>query len=163
MTKLPKLLENTSGNTTGGAIIPFANFAPKQTIESMEKLMSDSKNHFEKFKSEATTTSRQGFEACVKSGSLLTKGMEEYVKTLMGIAQASAERQGEAFKKLLSCKTLNEVTETQNKIAQDNFEELMQTATKLSEISIKLATDVLEPISSEVSKSVQKATDSMAA
>jgi phasin family protein len=99
----------------------------------------------------------------VKSGGLFTKGMEEYMKTVMGIAQASAERQGEAFKKLLSCKTLNEVTEAQNKIAQDNFEELMQTATKLSEIGIKLATEVLEPISSEVSKNVQKATDSMAA
>lgn len=151
----------TSGTT--GSIVPFANFANPQSLESMEKIMSTSKNHFEKIKSEATTSGRQGMEACVKSGTVLAQGMEQYFKTLTGIVQASAERQGEAFKQLLACKTLNELTETQNKIAQENFEELMQTATKLSEISIKIATEVFEPINEEVSKNVKKASEAIAA
>lgn len=125
--------------------------------------MSNSKNHFEKLKSDATTTGRQGLEAVAKSGTILAQGLEQYIKTYITIAQASAERQSEAFKQLLSCKTLNEVTEAQNKMAQDNFEELMQTATKLSEIGIKLATEVFEPISNEVTKTVKKASESLAA
>ena len=145
------------------SIIPFANFAAPQSLESMEKIMTSSKDQFEKFKTDATTSGRQGLEALNKSGALLAKGMEEYFKTITGIAQASAERQGEAFKQLLACKTLNEVTEAQNKLAQDNFEELMQTATKLSEITIKIANEVLEPINEEVSKNVKKASEAVAA
>lgn len=150
-------------NGKESSIIPFANFAAPQSLESMEKIMSTSKNHFEKFKTDATASSRQGLEAMVKSGTLLAQGMEQYIKTVVGIAQSSAERQGEAFKQLLACKTLNEVTEAQNKLAQDNFEELMQTATKLSEIGIKIATEVLEPINEEVSKNVKKASEAVAA
>ncbi len=153
----------TSGGKVESSIIPFANFAAPQSLESMEKIMSTSKNHFEKIKSDATATSRQGLEACAKSGTILAQGVEQYIKTFVTLAQASAERQSEAFKQLLACKTLNEVTEAQNKLAQDNFEELMQTATKLSEISIKIATEVFEPISNEVTKTVKKASESLAA
>ena len=143
-----------------GSIVPFA--AP-QTFDSMEKIMSNSKDKFEKIKSDATASGRQGMEACIKSGTVMAQGMEQYFKTAMALAQSSAERQGEAFKQLLACKTLNEVTETQNRIAQDNFEEMMQAATKLSEISIKIATDVFEPISEEINKGVKKASEAMAA
>ena len=143
-----------------GSIVPFA--AP-QTFDSMEKIMSNSKDKFEKIKSDATQSSRQGMEACVKSGTVMAQGMEQYFKTAIALVQSSAERQGEAFKQLLACKTLNEVTETQNRIAQENFEEMMQAATKLSEISIKIATEVFEPITEELNKNVKKATEAMAA
>ncbi len=150
--------------STGGSIVPFTNFAADpQSFQSMEKLMNTSKDQFEKLKSDATTTSRQGIEALTKSGTILTQGLEQFFKTCMSIAQTSAERQSEAFKQLLSCKTLNEFTEAQNKFAQQSFDELMQNATKLSEISIKLATDVFEPINDEVSKGIKKASENLAA
>ncbi len=145
------------------SIIPFANFANTQSLESMEKIMNTSKDQFEKFKTDATESGRQGFEAIMKSGSVFAQGFEQYIKTCADIAQSTAERQSEAFKQLLSCKTLNEVAETQNKIAQDNFEQIMQTASKLSEITIKLTQEALEPINEEVSKNVKKASESMAA
>ena len=159
------MTKDNKGQNNKGSIVPFpfANFADTQSLESMEKIMSTSKNNFDKFKSEATTSGKQGMEACVKSGTVLAQGLETYYKTLFGIAQASAERQGEAFKQLLACKTLNEVTEAQNKLAQDNFEEVMQSLSKLSEITIKIATDVFEPINEEVSKNVKKASDALAA
>lgn len=156
-----KAAANKSANNSVSSIVPFTNFTPNS--ESMETLMSTTKDTFEKFKNEAANTSRQGFEACAKSGNVLVQGAEQFFKTYVSIAQASAERQGEAFKQLLACKTLNEVTETQNKIAQDNFEELMQATTKLSEISIKIATEVFEPINEEVSKTIKKASEKVAA
>lgn len=151
----------SAGNPTVSSIVPFTNFTPNS--QSMETLMSTTKDTFEKFKSEATSSSRQGLEALSKSGAVMTQGFEQFFKTYVAIAQASAERQGEAFKQLLACKTLNEVTEAQNKMAQDNFEELMQATTKLSEISIKIATEVFEPINEEVSKNVKKASEKVAA
>ncbi len=141
------------------SIIPFN----PQSLESMEKIMTTSKDHFEKFKNEATESSRQGFEAVMKSGSVFAQGFEQYIKTVTEIAQSAAERQSEALKQLMACKTLSEVAETQNKIAQDNFEQIMQTASKLSEITIKLTQEAMEPINEEVSKSVKKASESMAA
>lgn len=155
--------KNSKSSGKESSIIPFANFAPPQSLESMEKIMSTSKNNFEKFKTDATASSKQGFEALVKSGTVFAQGMEQYIKTVTEIVQNSAERQGEAFKQLLTCKTLNEVTETQNKIAQDNFEEVMQAATKLSEVAIKIATEAFEPINEEVNKNVKKASESLAA
>ena len=152
-----------SNNMKGRSVIPFTNPDATQTFNSMEKMMNTGKEQFERMKSEATATSRQGMEAMVRSSTLLAQGMEQYFKTIVGIAQSSAERQGAAFKQLMTCKTMNEVSETQNKIAQDNFEELMQTATKLSEISIKIATEVFEPINEEITKNVGKATEAAAA
>lgn len=150
-----------SADSSVSSIVPFTNFNPNS--ESMETFMNTTKDTFEKFKNDAASTSRQGFEACAKSGNVLAQGMEQWFKTCVSLAQNSAERQGEAFKQLLACKTLNEVTETQNKIAQDNFEELMQATTKLSEISIKIATEVFEPINEEVSKNIKKASEKVAA
>ncbi|PZP56579.1 MAG: phasin family domain-containing protein [Micavibrio aeruginosavorus] len=156
--------KNTKTNLgKDSSIIPFANFANPQSLESMEKIMNTNKDHFEKFKTEAATSGRQGFEAVMKSGSVFAQGFEQYIKTVTEIAQNAAERQSEAFKQLMACKTLNEVAETQNKIAQDNFEQIMQTASKLSEITIKITQEALEPINEEVSKSVKKASESMAA
>jgi phasin family protein len=140
-----------------GAAQSFGNF------ESMEQMMNTSKNQYEKITSEAANSSRQSLEACMKSSTVLMKGIEQIMKTCMTIAQESTERNSETVKGLMACKTLNEMMEAQNKIAQQNFDDLMAAATKLSEISIKVSNEVLEPINEQVSKSIKKASESMAA
>lgn len=154
----------SKGNAS--SVVPFAllgDTASTKSFESMEKIMSNSKNQYEKMSADATNASRQGVEAITKSCNILAKGTEQMMKTCMQIAQQSAERNGEAFKTLLACKTLNELTEVQNRIAQENFDEAMTATTKLSEMAIKISTDVFEPINDQVSQSIKKASDAMAA
>ena len=78
-----------------------------------------------------------------------------------------SRRTPKPFKSLMSCKTLNELTETQTRLAQDSFDNFISNAAKLSEMSVKLATEAFEPINSQMSKtmskSAKKTMDSMAA
>lgn len=134
-----------------------------ETTKIMEKLMTDTKAQYEKITNEAAASGKEGFDAILKSTNIWMKGSEDLFKTYMSFAQDTASKNSEAFKTLLSCKNLNELTEVQNKLAQESFDGFMAGATKLSELSVKLATEALEPINDQVSKTIRKATDSVAA
>lgn len=121
------------------------------------------KANFEKLTSDAAVSSKEHMDAFVKCGTLLSKGSEELVKTYMGLIQNSAEKSAEGVKALMACKTLNELTETQNKLAQDSFETYMSGVTKLSELTVKLANSSLEPINAQFTKSMKKASEAAAA
>lgn len=125
--------------------------------------MSTSKNQYEKISADASAVSRQGVEAIMKSCNVMAKGVEQMLKACAEMAQESAERNGQAFKTLLAAKTLHELTEIQNRIAQENFDEAMTASTKLSELAIKISTEIFEPINDQVSKSIKKASEAMAA
>ncbi len=136
--------------------------AQKQARNSIKKtektIMNATTNkQFEKFTQDAANLGQEQVEAFVKSGTILAKGLEDILKTYVSIAQSSAEKSQEAAKTIFACKTLNEFTEAQSKLAQDSFEDFMSSATKLSELSIKVATESLEPINDQVGKAMKKA------
>lgn len=118
---------------------------------------------FDNFAKEAAEMSREYSEACVKSGTILMKGMEDFVGVVMSIAQSSAEKQAQFIKEAMSSKTINEFAEVQNKIAQANFDDFMAGATKLTEIGTKLLTDSAEPVNAQIGKAIKKASESVAA
>ncbi len=118
---------------------------------------------FDQLAQEATEAGREGFEAFVKSGTIFAKGFEDLIKTAANLSQDAAEKQAEFAKQLMSSKTLNEFAETQNKIAQANFDQFMSGATKLSEMSVKVLSEGSEPINAQLNKTMQKANKAMAA
>jgi len=131
--------------------------------KAMEKIMTQSKTQFDTLTKDATELSRDHVEACIKSSTIFAKGCEDMMRTMMSLAQSAAERQGKFVKEALNSKTLNEWTEVQNKIAQTNFDEFMSSATKMTEMSVKVLNDSVEPINAQMTKGIQKATKSMAA
>lgn len=118
---------------------------------------------FDQLAQDAADAGREGFEAFVKSGTIFAKGFEDLIKTAANLSQDAAEKQAEYAKQLMASKTLNEFAETQNKIAQANFDQFMAGATKLSEMSVKVLSDGSEPINAQVNKAMQKANKTMAA
>lgn len=125
--------------------------------------MNSSKNQFEKLTNEAQSVSRHSVEALVKCGTVLSKGCEQWMKIATQMSQESWEKSSENLKALMACKTITELTEAQNKLAQQSFEDMMQCATRLSELSIKICTEAFEPINDQLAKSIKKASESMAA
>ncbi|MCB1532041.1 MAG: phasin family protein [Alphaproteobacteria bacterium] len=121
----------------------------------METTMAQTTKQFEEFLKGSNTASRESYEAFVKSGTIFAKGFEEIVRASMQLAQDSAQKQTQYMKEVLGVKTLNEFTETQNKIAQANFDDFMSNATKISEMSVKLLTEASEPINEQVAKTSQ--------
>lgn len=140
-----------------------AAFAAKPAHKEMEKIMTKSKNQFDQFTKEASSASKESVDAFVKSGTIFAKGFEEIIRETMSFAQTAAEKQMQFAKEAMSTKTINEFSEIQNKIAQTNFDDFMSTATKITELGTKVLTEAIEPINSQVTKSVQKATDAVAA
>lgn len=144
----------------------FADFRPLKDFhptQAMETLMTKSKENMEKLSNEAAAIGKESMDAWMKSGSIFMKGYEDMFKTCLNIAQKTAEKNGEAFKTLLACKTVNEYAEVQNRLAQQGFDDFMTGATKISELGIKLASEGFAPINDQVSKAVKKASDAVAA
>lgn len=132
-------------------------------IKEMETIMTQSKAQFEQFTKEAADLNREGVDAFVKSSQIFAKGFEEIIKQSVAVAQASAEKQAAFLKEAMSSKTINEFSDVQNKIAQTNFDDFMSGATKITELSTKVLSEAAEPINNQVTKSVQKASDAVAA
>lgn len=137
--------------------------AQTENIKTMEKMMTKGQAQFDQMAKDAANNSKENMDAVVKSSNIFMKGFEDLTKTYVSWAQTSAEKNAKAFKTLMGAKTLNEFTDTQNKIAQQNFDDFMTGATKISELSVKVATEAFEPINDQMAKSIKSATDTMAA
>ena len=119
---------------------------------------------FETFTTEATDAGKEQMEALVQSGNIAVKGFESIFKSYMSLAQSATEKNTQAFKTLMGCKTLDELKEAQSGLAQQgNLDEWISDTTKLSEQCVKVMTEAFEPLNSQVNKAVKKAGESVAA
>lgn len=128
----------------------------KLPFDSMESTMSNYKDQYEKMGEEAQNFMRQNAESCSKTSQSFAKGAEKMMKTIAEVAQESAQRNSESFKALMACRTINEFAEAQNKMMQQNFDDAMSTATKLSEMAIKICNEAVEPINGQMAKAMKK-------
>ena len=112
---------------------------------------------YTKMSQEAANASRESVEAMIKSGTIWAKGVEEIMKTAASLTQTAAEKQAQLAKDLMTCKSLNEFAEKQNKVAQASFDDLMANSTKLSEMSVKLLNDASAPLNAQMTKAMSAA------
>ncbi len=134
--------------------------------QAMESIMAQGKTNMDKMTQDAAVMGREGMDALMKSGTTLAKGYENILRTMMSLAQNSVEKQSKYVKEALGAKTLNEWTEISNKIAQSNFDDFMSGTTKITEMSVKVMSEVTEPlnnqmtkVNNQMSKGLKKATD----
>lgn len=124
--------------------------------KTMEDIMTNGKNPFDKMSQDAAKLYKENQDALTESGRIYAKHLEGITQYLTGLTQEAVEKNTEAFKSLWGCKTLQELTETQSKLAQENFDDFMAGATKLSELSVKLAAETFEPLNDQFTKTFQK-------
>jgi len=139
-------------------------FANGNVVKTMENVMTKTQKQYEEqaqkaFQSmgEAANWGKDHFDAMMKSGSIWAKGCEEMMKTCMSMAQTSMEKSQDVGKELMACKTLNELAETNNKLAQKSFDDLITTTTKLSEMAMKVANEASEPLNKMMNQAMEKA------
>lgn len=153
----------TNPGTADADVYQFSAFTSQNAKETMEKIMTQSKTKFEKITCDMGSCSKEQMDALLESGNIFMKGYEDVMKAMVNLAQGTAERHSRAFKTLLGCRTVTELTETQNRLAQESFDDFMGGMTKLSEITVRVATDAFEPLNEQLGKSLRKATESVAA
>jgi len=151
----------SKSQSQGSAFKPaFLNFTTNPT---METVMAQGKASIDKLTQDAASMSLESMDAVMKSSTTFAKGYENILRTTMSLVQSSAEKQTKFIKEALSAKTLNEWTEVQNKMVQANFDDFMSSATKITEMSVKMMSEVSEPLNNQMTKGLKKATQGLAA
>jgi len=100
---------------------------------------------------------KAGFEAWMKTTNIWMDGTQTLWKTCNDMTTAAREQQAQAMKQFMSCKTLNDMTETSTRVAQETMEQAMTNATALSEKTIKVCMDTMEPMNDTITKGFQTA------
>ena len=125
--------------------------------QSVEQAVAATKEQVEKASNAALKSyddfavyNKEAVDAYVKAGNVMTKGMEDLGKTLFAFAQSQAESNVSA------AKTLNDVVEIQSDLARSQFDAFVAESTKVSEMSLKVANETVEPIQAQFTVVVEK-------
>lgn len=92
----------------------------------------------------------ENLEACVECGTIAAKGVEELGTKVMSFTQASIEADLAAAKDILAAKTLHEAIDLQTSFAQARLERMTNETAKLGELSMRLASQAMEPLRSRL-------------
>lgn len=122
------------------------------TKEQVEKV---SQNAFKTYE-ELTALNKDTVDALVQSSSVVAKGVESLSRAFLAFAQTSLEHSVSTAKALLAVKTLREAVDLQSEFAKSSFDSLVAEATKASELSVKVANEAIQPLSSHVNTVVSK-------
>lgn len=106
---------------------------------------------------------KDGVDAFVKAGEVFAKGAEELGKVCLDLAQESAAANAEAVSAMLAVKSVDELVALQNELARKVFDRSVAESTRISEMSMKIANETLEPIQAQVTVAVEKALKPLAA
>ncbi len=95
------------------------------------------------------TVGQENFEACVKCGTIVAKGVETLGNEVMTFTQANIEADLAAAKDIMTAKTLREAIDLQTDFAQARLERMTSETAKLGELSMRLASQAFEPFRSQ--------------
>ncbi len=138
--------------------------AMKASTEGYEQALNVTKEQVEKaseafFKSydEMSAMNKEGVDAFVKAGEVLTKGAESLGKAYFDFAQASAEASVEATKAMMAAKTVKDFVDIQSDFARTSFDNFLSESTRLSEMSVKVANEAFDPLKAQFNTGFEKA------
>lgn len=95
-------------------------------------------------------------EAIVESGKIATKGVEALGQGAAEYGRLSFEKASAAMKSLAAVKSPTEFFQLQSELLSSNFDSFAKESAKASEAMLKLAGDVVQPLSTRVSVVTEK-------
>jgi phasin family protein len=139
--------------------------AASDTVEqAVEQAVEVAKEQVEKASVAATqgygdfaALQKEAFDALVRSSEILARGAEALGKEYFAFAKDSATANSEAAKALLTARSLQEVVDLQSKMVRTNFDKSVDESGKLSEMSLKIASEAFEPLQKQISVAVEAA------
>ena len=133
----------------------------KASTESYEQAYNMTKDQMEKASKsliqgydELTEMTQKNVEAFMKAGNIWAKGYEDLGKAYFSFAQEAAECSAEVAKAMMKAKTLQDVIDVHTDYAKKRFDHLVAEGTKMSEMSVKVATDAMQPLQQQFDSAV---------
>ena len=139
--------------------IEAAMAAGKETMETAVKAGTEAFKGYE----DAVAYGKANVDAVMKSNAIFVKGVQEFNKVLFGLAQASMEDSVAASKQFLGCTTVQDAVEIQTALATSNYAKALKDSGKITDMSVKLAEEAGQPITTRVNETVEKFTKPVAA
>ncbi|WP_164156346.1 phasin family protein [Sandarakinorhabdus rubra] len=126
---------------------------------AMEQVAAKSKEAVEasmKSLDELNDMARANIDALIASARVATTGVEQVMNRLTEVSKASFEETTAMVKKLAAAKTPNELMQLQSDFAKAQFDSAVAEYSKLTEMMVKLAGDVMEPVQNQVAVATDK-------
>lgn len=153
----------TAAAPTPVAAAPAAVAAPAVAVEeSVEQAIEAAAEQVEKATAAVTqgygdfaALQKDAFDALMRSGEILAKGAEALGKEYFAFAQKTAEAGNEAAKALMAAKSVTEFVQLQSDFIRINLDKSVGEGTKLSEMSLKIASEAFEPLQKQMTAAVE--------
>lgn len=129
-----------------------------QTQEHFAKFMPQASKSFE----DLAAQGKANIDALVKSGELAQAGAKTLGDELTKLNKAAIEANVANIKALMAVKNVQEAVELQSGQVREGFDTWLAESNKVAELSLKIATDVAEPLkvrAEAAAKDVQAAAD----
>jgi phasin family protein len=137
--------------------------AGAEATKGYEKAVSTTRTQVEKtsqavFKGydDLTVVGKDNIDACMKSGTILAKGLEALGKEVAKYTQASIEKNLAATQTMMGARTLREAVDLQSNYARESFDSLVAETTKLTELSVEVANQAIEPLQTRANVTAEK-------
>jgi len=108
-------------------------------------------------------TSKEGFETCATSATVLSKGMQDIAAQSAEFSTKSFEKGTAAVETLMAAKTFDKAIEAQQEFAKSAYEDFMAQAAKLGEMYKASATEAYKPMEAQIANFATAATPKKAA
>ncbi len=99
---------------------------------------------------------RDNLEALFAASAVAMKGAETLTEEVIAYNKKAMEDGMAGTKKLFDCRTMQDLIAVQSELARLNFEALIAHGTKLTDLTMKLASDVASPLQDRVAKTAEQ-------
>ena len=106
---------------------------------------------------------KDSVDAVMKSNALFVKGFQDINQALFGLAQASLDNSVAATKKILGCKTVTDGIDAQTEMARAGYAKAIEDSRRITDMSVNLAEEAAQPLTKQVSATVEKFSKPIAA
>jgi phasin family protein len=153
----------TTTTTTEQDATMEAHTTVQSAQQTYDKILGSSREHVEKANQAMIKTaeemqklSKENLEACIQASTIIAKGMQELGREWTAYVQESMERSAAAAKAMMSARSLQEVINLQSDWLKASLDKLVAETTKLSERTVKVTNEAMEPISARLSVAADK-------
>ena len=126
---------------------------------AMEQVAAKSKEAVEasmKSLDEMNDMARANVDALIASARAATAGVEQVVAHLTDVSKKSFEESTAMMKSLAAAKTPNDLMQLQTDYAKTQFDSAVTEYSKLTEMMVKLAGEVMEPVQNQIALATDK-------
>ena len=153
---------DTTQNTVQSTVTQLnasAEAAMSKGKEAMEQVAAKSREAVEagmKSIDELTAHAKGNVEAMLASARAATTGMETLAQHVADFSRKSFEETTAAARAMTTVKTPNELLQLQNDFAKTQFDSAISEMSKLSEMMVKMAGEVFEPVQNRIAIAAEK-------